>query len=407
MKVGIDARFLTHPQLGGFKTYTVNLIRAIQEIDHDNHYYLYLDREPTDNSQLPQQKNFTYRIVGGSSSVIGMPLREQIKLPRQIRRDDLDLVHFLCNTATLNIDRPYLITLHDTIQVTASNPFHLFTRLSGYKRWAISAYSKWTIENRICHATKIITVSNYEKIGIERLFQIASEKICVTHLAPNPIFKPASPKAIPGLRKIMGEHMNLPERYILGVGYEPRKNIPLLIETFAKLAIKEHDLHLVIVAAEDSRRAYFRQIALNLEVGERVLVLGMVSPDVLAILYNMAQVFVYPSERESFGLPPLEAIACGTPTIAMSMTSLPEILEDGACFINGKDLDAWSQAIGNLLSDDLFRQDLAKRGLARATILSWRRCAEKTLDVYQTVFDSFKQKEKINALSVKDTNTGY
>lgn len=388
MRIGLDARFLTHPQVGGFKTYTVNLVQALQEIDQDNHYILYLDREPTDNTNLPQQNNFTYQVVDGTAPVIGVPLREQVKLRRHISRDKLDLVHFLCNTAPVNIKKPYIITLHDTIQVANPSPFRISTNLSRSKQWAIAAYSKWTIKKSVYRAARVITVSNYEKQGIENLFKIKPEKICVTHLAPDSIFKPISPETLPRLRQSMRKQINLPERFILGVGHEPRKSIPLLIEAFAQVARNQQDLHLVIVAAEESRRVHFRQIAQDLGLGDRVLLLGMTTPDVMVNLYNLAQVFVFPSERESFGLPPLESIACGTPTIAMDVTSIPEILENGTYLLKDKNPKNWARAIKEVLSDELMRQNLYKRGLARAATFTWRRCAVKTIAVYQSVFQA-------------------
>ena len=102
MKIGIDARFLTHPQPGGFKTYTVNLIEALSQIDKHNHYVIYLDRPPAEGV-LPQSENFSYHILSSNLPIFGMLFREQLLLRKRIRQDKLDLVHFLCNTTPVNI----------------------------------------------------------------------------------------------------------------------------------------------------------------------------------------------------------------------------------------------------------------------------------------------------------------
>ena len=122
MKIAIDARFLTHPQLGGFKTYTTNLIGALSRVDSENHYVLYLDRPPK-NCDLPQSRNFSYRVVPFTVPGLGMPYREQFALRREVAKDEPDLIHFLSNTAPVRMNRRFVLTLHDTIQL--SNPYSL------------------------------------------------------------------------------------------------------------------------------------------------------------------------------------------------------------------------------------------------------------------------------------------
>jgi glycosyltransferase involved in cell wall biosynthesis len=387
MKIGIDARFLTHTQVGGFKTYSQNLIRALAQIDSKNEYIIYIDRPSIDNS-LVEQDNISYRIVQGYVPGLKTAVREQIQLRQAIRRDQPDIVHFLCNTATVGIDTPYVITLHDTIQITDAEPFSLALDLGQHKRSAISAYSKWAIIQTADKAEKIITVSNYEKNKIAGQLNIAKENIHVTHLAPNTIFKLANQQTKTMWRQELSRDQNLPSRFILGVGYESRKNIPLLIEAFANVAPTHPDLSLVIVAAQHQASENFQDIVHDFNLDDRVKVLGSQTPEALAKLYNLAEIFVYPSERESFGLPPLEAMACGAPTIAMASSSLPEILGDGAFLVHDKDLSAWTSALERALLDDDLCQDLIQRGLRRAAQLTWSQCALATLEVYRAIAET-------------------
>jgi glycosyltransferase involved in cell wall biosynthesis len=391
MKIGIDARFLTHPQPGGFKTYSENLINALSRVDRVNQYVLYLDRLPAEGT-LPQQSNFTYQVVDGTLPAVGMPIREQIKLRWQIDQHKRDLVHFLCNTAPVGISGKFIVTLHDTIQVTTEQNFKLIRSLPNHKRWAMTAYSKWTILKTIQAANKIITVSNYEKTQIRELLGIESQRIWVTHLAPNPVYTPAGPELREAWRMEMQQKFGLGRRFILGVGYEPRKNISLLIEAFAQLAPTQPDLDLVIVAAETGRRAFFEQLVVERNLASRVNILAAMPPCELVKLYNLAEVFVFPSERESFGLPPLEAISCGTPTVAMNKTSLPEILGKAALFVDGKDVQIWANSIQRVLSDTSLRLQLIDDGLKQASTFNWQRCAVETVQVYQDVLEGFRNK---------------
>ncbi len=384
MRIGIDARFLTHPQLGGFKTYTRSLIDALSQVDEENQYILYLDRTPTDE-KLPQGRNFSWRVVNGILPGVGMPLREQITLRRQAVADKVDLIHFLCNTATVHLPLPYVVTLHDTIQVTQKNPFPLSKHGGDYKRWAITAYSRWAILQTAHGAKRIMTVSNHEKAQIARHLQIEPERIVVTHLAPNLLFKPAGQEEKMAWRNTLSLRYGLPCRFVLGIGYEPRKNIPLLIQTFAQIATTHPELGLVIVAAEANQRALFQVMINERRLAERAIVLGALPAQELAKLYNIAEAFVFPSERESFGLPPLEAMACGVPTVAMNQSSIPEIVQNGALLIDGKEPAQWAAALHRVIMDQNLRATLIYGSLQRTKQLSWQKCAQITIDTYREI----------------------
>jgi glycosyltransferase involved in cell wall biosynthesis len=389
MKIGIDARFLSHPQRGGFKTYTTNFIRSLSEVDSTNEYYIYLDR------QLPEElvhkkENWHYKVVGGKVPLVGMPVREQLFLKRQIAKDQLDVVHFLCNTAPININNRYVVTLHDTIQVTAQNRFKPLGGLASYKQWAMLAYSKGAINNSIKSAGRIITVSNYEKQQISTQFGISPARVCAIHLAPNPIYRQATAADKSIWRSKLPGSYGIKRKFILGIGWERRKNIGFLIETFSRLSSEFEYLDLVIVCAEENTRAYFEKLKSEYGVAERTVILGSLPAEELVILYNLAEAFIYPSERESFGLPPLEAISCGTPTVAMNISSVPEILKDGAILIDGKNHGDWIQAIQYVLSNEGARLDLVEHGLMRAAQFSWQHCAEETIQVYREIAESPK-----------------
>ena len=385
MRIGLDARFLTHPQRGGFKTYTVNLINAIHRLDDENQYFIYLDRT-TDMDKLPVKSNFNYSIVNGTLPVIGMPVREQMLLRRQISKDQLNVFHSLCNTAPIAPSVKNITTLHDTIQVTTKIRW---MDEPGFKYWMIMAYSKWAIKSFINSLGTIITVSEFEKKQIAELFNLPMDRIAVTHLAANSIFKPANPKEMRVMGNEIEKKFGVSGDFILGVGFEDRKNIPLLIKAYKQIVSEFPDTNLVIVSAEEKKRQNFQQLVRELHLDRQVIVLGSVTATDLLGLYNLAKVFVFPSERESFGLPPLESIACGTPTVVMNSSSLPEILGEGALLIDGSDPKRWGETLRRILTDEKLQAEMIVRGLKRARELSWDNCARKTIQVYtQLVRDS-------------------
>ena len=386
MRICIDARFLTHPQVGGFKTYTFNLIKGLSQVDNDNNYILYTDRAQTDLT-LPQSENLMYRVVPARLPIVGMPFREQISLGRHIAMDKPDIVHFLCNTAPIRMPEKSVVSLLDVIQVKTPQNFSTTKGLENYRRWAITAYSKWTIQKTSHKADKVITLSHYEKDEIVKHLDIAPERIHVTYFGVNPVYSQARSQDREAWRSEMRQNYSVRRRFILGVGYEPRKNIPLLIEAFSRIATSYPDIDLVVVAAEKERRLYFQRLATELDLNDRIVILAALKPSDLAVLYNLAEVFVFPSERESFGAPPLEALACGTPTIAMNMTSLPEVLADGAILVDGKDVQTWANEIEQVLTQKSLRDNLVSRGLERAKEFTWRRCARETIKVYEAAFE--------------------
>lgn len=391
MRIGIDARFLTHPQPGGFKTYTVNLIRALSQVESDIEYVVYVDRMPVKSVDLPAARHIHYRVVPGSFPVFGMPYREQIGLPRSIREDDVDIVHFLCNTAPFAVPQKHVLTLHDTIQLTATTTFAWRAGLAANKRWAMMAYSRCSIRRVAPTASRIVTVSGFERDQINTYLDVPRERIAVTRLAPDPGFVCAVPDQKRRWREELAQRFGIQGRFALAVGHEPRKNIPLLIRAFGLVAGDCAGLTLVIVAAEEGQRASFKALATELGVAHRVAALGRVTFADLVRLYNTTDAFLFPSLREGFGLPPLEAMVCGAPTIALNAAAIPEVVGDGGLLIESADAAAWAEAIRRVTTDDDLRADLVRRGLSRAAAFTWRRCAEETEAVYRQVYGTAGQ----------------
>jgi glycosyltransferase involved in cell wall biosynthesis len=232
MKIGIDARFLTHPQAGGFKTYTENLVKALSLIDSVNAYVLYLDRPPTEET-LPNKNNFVYRVVKGTLPVLGMPVREQFGLPKRIAQDRIDLMHFPCLTASLKSRCPFILALHDTIWLTAQ-PGSLSSREGhSLKRWTMWLYNKWIPQLAARRARRIITASHATKADIVNQLGICPENISVV---------PHTIKTLFGLNRSKDQleatrrRYGLDQGFILGIGSaDPRKNMLGLVSAYARV----------------------------------------------------------------------------------------------------------------------------------------------------------------------------
>lgn len=382
MLIGIDARFLTHPQNGGFKTYTKNLVQALSDIDTRNEYILYVDREPEEPNCLPQKPNFMTRVLPGTTPLIGMAWREQYSLPRHIGRDGLDLFHSPCLTAPLWTRCPLVVTIHDMIWYLPDCSQQTLHKEA--KRQLMSWYYRRVPEIVARHATAVITVSYDARDSILRHLPLNAEQIYVTHEAAGTIFRPIDDRErLNRIRQAFG----LGTEFVLAIGSaDPRKNLRNLVLAYAELpAALRATYHLVIVWTHPLLSAEIERTVATLGLEDSVEFLQGVGDEDLVGLYNIATLFVFPSLREGFGLPPLEAMACGTPVSAADNSSIPEIVGDAAVLFNAEINASITDALHRVLTDEDLQAHLSQIGLERARQFSWTQCAHETLQVYRSL----------------------
>ena len=383
MKIGIDARFLTHPQPGGFKTYSENLIAALAKLDNENEYILYVDRPPTHGCKIPASANFVSRVVPGLLPVMGMPWREQVGLASQAAKDRIDLFHSPCLTAPLRLACPLVLTIHDMIWAFPGEFPQNGAR--SLQRKLMEWYYRLVPRYASKRAAAIITVSHAAKESIIEHLGLDAEHIFVTYEAANQCFRQVKDEQrLEAVRRKYG----LPLDFILAIGSaDPRKNINALIQAYSLLPQELQEKHQLVIVWTHSLLAdeLSRKIeALGLEKCIRFL--QQIPTDDLVLLYNAASLFVFPSLYEGFGLPLVEAMACGTPVVAANNSSIPEIVGDAALLVGDNDLRVMSTAITHVLEDKSARERLLHYGRIRANEFSWEKCAGETLEVYkQTV----------------------
>ena len=293
---------------------------------------------------------------------------EQLIQPWALRRVGADLVHGPVFVGPLIAPCPLVITIHDLSFLRYPHLFRPANRL--YLRIFTRASAR--------RARRIIAVSAHAAEESVRLLGVAREKVDVVYHGVDPWFRPLPPEEVETFRARQG----LPARFILYVGtLEPRKNLVRLVEAFARLG--DPDVWLVLVGG---RGWYDEEIFARVEelrLKDRVLFPGYVQAEELPHWYNAATVFAYPSLYEGFGLPVLEALACGTPVLTSDRSALPEAAGDGGLLVDPCDVEAIAGGLHRLLTESTLREELRQRGLAHAGRFTWRRTAEETVATYR------------------------
>jgi len=376
MRIGIIAEPLNQP-FTGIATYTSNLIQ-----DHRN------ENENYDVFLINYENNFP-REAG--QNVIVMPYNSFFKkisksylwyltLPFRIRKyKDFDLIHCLAQyPLVIPFNRPrYIITVHDLIQLLSPKEVPLGSYL----------IRRIFLPHTLKQADCIITDANSTKRDIIELFNIPDTKIEVIPLAADEKFYPRDDEHIRTIRSRYG----LVNPFILYVGsMEPRKNIPSLIRAFLSIKQKGYPHDLVIAGKKSGKYKSIYNLIDSLNLSREVKLLGYVPDDDLPGLYSAAEVFVYPSFYEGFGLPPLEAMSCGCPVIAANTSSLPEVVGDAGILVNPRSVSEISNAISNVLEDRVLREKLKNRGLIRAQTFCWEKCITSTNRLYRDILSNDK-----------------
>jgi glycosyltransferase involved in cell wall biosynthesis len=275
------------------------------------------------------------------------------------------------NHIPIRCDLPTVTTVHD-LSVLVHPEWHPEDRVRWYER-EFDAGRRQT--------RRFIAVSEFTKREMIDRLGVSPGDVDVTYLATRPGLRAADEPEV----RLLRAELNLPERFFLYVGtLEPRKNVSGLLEAFAGLPRELRQRHPLLLAGGFGWKmeALQRQIAAH-GLKDDTRLLGYMSDDALAGLYTAATAFVWPTFYEGFGLPPLEAMACGCPVIVSNAASLPEVVGDAGMLLDPRDVPAWTAAIQRMAEDDLWREGWQRRGLAQAATFSWDRCARETIACYR------------------------
>lgn len=372
MKIGIDGRAAKWYRGTGIGTYTYQLINSINKVDKLNDYLVFLP----ENSALDLSGNFNVESVKASSN---SSFWDEVRIPNILDDTNIDIYHVPQNGVGLstNINCHKTITLHDII------PLRMPETVSDRYLYIFNN----ELPKIINSCDGILTVSEFSKQDISKEFNFPKDKIFVTHLAAEDIYRPLNKSQC---KKIIEDEYSIDDDFILYVGgFSPRKNIVGLIEAFSRLPKNaKRNLKLVITGKKGISYDIYKKRTIDLNIENDVIFTDFIPLEKLPIFYNACELLAYPSFYEGFGLPPLEAMACGTPVIASNVTSLPEICYDSALLINPYSIDELTCAIDRVLNDNSLRLNMINQGIIKSSNYSWNITAKSTLMAYEKIIKS-------------------
>jgi len=371
IEIGIDVRWIGREANGGLATYLKALITHLGPADTVNKYTVYFPdaRAQADTDYLPP--HFKTTVLRPASRLIQIP----IGLPWELVRRPVDILHVVA-VAPPVCPVPIVQTLNDVTWETNPELYPTLTRLR------LSTLVSRTAKQ----ARKIITVSEFSKKEIMQVYGIPDEKIVVTYHGVDPVYVPCQDtNALAGLREKYG----LAKDFILYVGkISARKNLVRLVRAFAALKRDSALPHQLVLVGNrtflsDDILAAVREFGRENEI----VLVGEVPLADVPLFYSAASLFVYPSLCEGYGLPPLEAMACGTPVVASNVTSIPEVVGDAAALVDPYDERAMATAMFDVLNQPGLSQQLIERGFKRVRDLSSHVMANQVVDVYREVVE--------------------
>jgi glycosyltransferase involved in cell wall biosynthesis len=364
MPIVLDARTAAD-HFPGIGRYVVNLARALTAIAPE--LDLTLLRNPNARSSrwaLPD-------LPAAYSPTSPFALQQQWRVPRLLRNLKATLYHSPYYLMPYRPGVPTVLTAYDVIPLIYPQYYTLPQRL----------IFRLAHDLALRAAHTVIAISEATKRDLIKHFGVKDRRIVVTPLAADPGFKPQTADRIAAARAAY----HLPDRYVLYLGSnKPHKNLARLVTAFCESEVRNQksEIHLVIAGAWDTRYPEAKQLAID---NNRIHFLGPVREAELPALYSGALAFVFVSEYEGFGLPPLEAMACGTPVIASRASSLAEVIGGAGLLVDSHDVSAIAAALERVVSDAAVRADLQRRSLERAAAFTWERTAAQTLAVYRAI----------------------
>ena len=372
MRIGIEAQRIQRAKKHGMDVVAVELIKALQTIDKQNEYFIFC-RNGEDAKAIQDSANFHIK----SFPAFTYGDWEQIKLPSIAKKYDLDLLHCTANTGPLKCSIPLVLTLHDIIYLESLDFKGTMYQNAG------NLYRKMVVPKLVKKSQLIITVSQFEKEKIVSRLQLPTEKVKVVYNAVSEKFNNNySPESIKALKR----QYNLPDEFILFLGNTaPKKNTSNVIKAYTEYCLANYTAIPLVLLDYNKElvEAFLKEIKQE-KLLQNFVFPGYVKHDQMPLMYNAATLFLYPSLRESFGLPILEGMACGVPVVTSTTSSMPEVAGDAAVLVDPYSPAAIAEGISNILSDKEKWNNLKYRGLERAKLFTWKEAAKSVLSIYES-----------------------
>lgn len=378
MRIGIEGQRLFRLKKHGMDMVALELIRNLQKIDTENEYFIFVKPDEDPHCLQPTKNFHIVELEGGS-----YPLWEQRALPAAARKAGCQLLHCTSNTAPLNPGMPLVITLHDIIYLESIS---LFKKGGTWYQKVGNMYRRFVVPRVVRKSERIITVSHFEKRRIGEFFGFAADD---PHLVAiyNGVGEHFKPIKDTGELQRVKEKYRLPDHYVFFLGNtDPKKNTIGVLRAFSNY-LKAGNPPLKLVMLDFEHNAL--EALLN-EIGDpglrsQIHLTGYVVNTDLPAIYAQSELFLYPSLRESFGIPMLEAMRCGTPVITSNTSSMPEVSGGAALLVDPFKPEEITEAMVKLMTDHKLRQELIEKGYVQSAAFSWYHMAEEVHKLYLEV----------------------
>lgn len=373
MRIGIEAQRIFRKKKHGMDMVALELIKQLQIIDTVNEYFIFVNNVE-DIDVLPKTSNFNIVQVKASP----YPVWEQYYLPKAVKEYQIDVLHCTSNTAPINLSVPLILTLHDIIYLEKWN----FTQGTSYQIVG-NLYRRWNVPIVVKKAKHILTVSNFERDRITSYFKFNQSQVSTAYNGVGKHFAPIADKEeLLRIKKLY----NLPDNYIFFLGNtDPKKNVIGVLKALSIL--KQNGQLKSKLLMLDINRDYLLNLMKQINdesLIDDIVFSGYVPNKDLPAIYSQASLFLYPSLRESFGIPLLEAMACGAPLITSNTSSMPEIATNAALFVNPFNAAEIADAIVKLQNDGNLQNQLVQNGFNRVKYFTWENNAKQTIELYQS-----------------------
>ena len=378
MKIGIEAQRIFRKNKHGMDYVVLQEIKELQQMDTVYEYYVFV--KPGEDRCVADSKNVHVIEIDMPS----YPLWEQWALPRAAKKAGVDILHCTSNTAPIWCDIPLVLTLHDIIFLEPRDKQNksLYQNLG----WL---YRRLDVPRILDKCRRIITVSNFEMENIISKLNIPRERMAMIYNGYNAWFKP-----LEDTQEVYKKYMDEPGFFFFLGNTDPKKNTERTLVAYANYLNQSTVKRKLLMADLDP--AYLNDIIERNHIEtirDHIVMPGYIVNSDLPYIYHSAFAFLYTSLRESFGIPLLEAMACGTPVITSNTSSMPEIGGKDAILINPESSDEITQMMLRLEHDEEFRMQQKQTGLARASLFSWKKTAEHLLQLYEEVYQEIQQEK--------------
>jgi len=380
MKIGIDCR-LYSPNYTGIGRYVYEMVKHLIELDQTNRYVLFFNQKEFDSFQVPNER-WEKRLV----NIPHYSFAEQWKFYRVLEDEKLDLMHFPHFNAPILYRRPFVVTIHDL--TLHYYPYKEYSPKWSLKKGLQILFYRFLVGQIVRNSRQIIAVSENTKRDILKEYSLPAGKITTIYEGVPDHFQKSDQEQISAVR----QKFQISKPYLLYTGvWRSHKNLLNLLKAFKILIDQGQNIQLVFTGKKDPIYPEIPRLIQELRLEGRVVLTGFVSDAELIDLMSGAEVYIFPSLYEGFGLPPLEAMQLGVPVACSNTSSLPEVCGDAAVFFDPRNPEEMAEKIGILLKNPELQQEFIKKGEQNLKRFSWKRMTAQILDIYNKVCDDARQ----------------